>query len=260
MQASWLWSKIETCRSEIYMYFNVNFRVFFKLKSALVGEWTLHISKCTVQQWNKSRISSLPKINSLSGARNRDVLQRNPRTKDKSHHKFIPSRLTPSTHTTTEWLTPWPVTSNPKQNTVTETSSRVSTVSSNLTALFVSWTTHPMPSMVSTPLSRSTATRSTQHPQWPTSAMPTANKLLSWEATYTLTTANHKTKNTPTVARFYNNQSLTHHNFIIHYFYNLNVLYSAIFCAQLKASFLYLVIFFISRFLHSHCDPYWFTR
>ena len=31
MQASWWWSKNETCRSDIYVYFNVNFNVFFKL-------------------------------------------------------------------------------------------------------------------------------------------------------------------------------------------------------------------------------------
>ena len=31
MQAPWWWSKTETCRSDIYVYFNVNFNVFFKL-------------------------------------------------------------------------------------------------------------------------------------------------------------------------------------------------------------------------------------
>ena len=31
MQAPWWWPKTETCRSDIYMYFNVNFNVFFKL-------------------------------------------------------------------------------------------------------------------------------------------------------------------------------------------------------------------------------------
>jgi len=36
---------------DIYVYLNVNFNVFFKLKSTFVGVWTLlHISKCTVQQ------------------------------------------------------------------------------------------------------------------------------------------------------------------------------------------------------------------
>ena len=42
MQAPWWWSKTETRRSDIYEYFNVNFNVFFKLKSAFVGKWTLH--------------------------------------------------------------------------------------------------------------------------------------------------------------------------------------------------------------------------
>ena len=32
MQAPWWWSKTETCRSEIYVYFNVNFNVLVKLK------------------------------------------------------------------------------------------------------------------------------------------------------------------------------------------------------------------------------------
>ena len=32
MQAPWWWSKTETCRSDIYVYFNVNFNVFFKIK------------------------------------------------------------------------------------------------------------------------------------------------------------------------------------------------------------------------------------
>jgi hypothetical protein len=31
VQAPWWWSKNETCRSDIYVYFNVNFNVFFKL-------------------------------------------------------------------------------------------------------------------------------------------------------------------------------------------------------------------------------------
>ena len=31
MQAPWWWSKNKTCRSDIYVYFNVNFNVFFKL-------------------------------------------------------------------------------------------------------------------------------------------------------------------------------------------------------------------------------------
>ena len=31
MQISCWWSKTETCRSDIYVYFNVNFNVFFKL-------------------------------------------------------------------------------------------------------------------------------------------------------------------------------------------------------------------------------------
>ena len=30
MQAPWWWSKTETCRSDIHVYFNVNFNVFFK--------------------------------------------------------------------------------------------------------------------------------------------------------------------------------------------------------------------------------------
>ena len=33
MQAPWWWSKTETCRSDIYVYFNVNFNVFFKIKN-----------------------------------------------------------------------------------------------------------------------------------------------------------------------------------------------------------------------------------
>ena len=32
MQSLWWWSKTETCRSDIYVYFNVNFNVFFKIK------------------------------------------------------------------------------------------------------------------------------------------------------------------------------------------------------------------------------------
>ena len=32
MQAPWWWSKTETCRSDIYVYFNVIFNVFFKIK------------------------------------------------------------------------------------------------------------------------------------------------------------------------------------------------------------------------------------
>ena len=31
MQAPWWWSKTETRRSDIFVYFNVNFNVFFKL-------------------------------------------------------------------------------------------------------------------------------------------------------------------------------------------------------------------------------------
>ena len=32
MQAPWWWSKTETCRSDIYVHFNVNFGVFFEIK------------------------------------------------------------------------------------------------------------------------------------------------------------------------------------------------------------------------------------
>ena len=35
MQAPWWWSKTETCRSDIYVYFNVNFNVFFKIKTCI---------------------------------------------------------------------------------------------------------------------------------------------------------------------------------------------------------------------------------
>ena len=35
MQAPWWWSKTETCRSDIYVYFNVNFNVFFKIKKRI---------------------------------------------------------------------------------------------------------------------------------------------------------------------------------------------------------------------------------
>jgi len=35
----------------IYFYFNVNFKVFFLInKSAFIGEKTLQLSKCTMQQ------------------------------------------------------------------------------------------------------------------------------------------------------------------------------------------------------------------
>ena len=34
MQALWWWSKTETCRSDIYVYFNVNFNVF-KIKKCI---------------------------------------------------------------------------------------------------------------------------------------------------------------------------------------------------------------------------------
>ena len=44
MQALWWWSKTETCRSDIYVYINVNFNVFFKSKIAFVGEWNLQLS------------------------------------------------------------------------------------------------------------------------------------------------------------------------------------------------------------------------
>ena len=44
MQAPWCWSKTETCRSDIYLYFHVNFNVFFLInKSAFVGEWTQQV-------------------------------------------------------------------------------------------------------------------------------------------------------------------------------------------------------------------------
>ena len=45
MKAPWWWSKTETCRSDIYVYFNVNFNVFFKLKIVFFGEWTLELLK-----------------------------------------------------------------------------------------------------------------------------------------------------------------------------------------------------------------------
>ena len=35
MQAPWWWSKTETCRSDIYAYFNVNFNVFLKIKMCI---------------------------------------------------------------------------------------------------------------------------------------------------------------------------------------------------------------------------------
>ena len=35
MQAPWWRSKTETCRSDIYIYFNVNFNVFFKIKKCI---------------------------------------------------------------------------------------------------------------------------------------------------------------------------------------------------------------------------------
>ena len=44
MQAPWWWSKTETCSSDIYVYFNVNFNVFFKLIRVhlLVSELYIH--------------------------------------------------------------------------------------------------------------------------------------------------------------------------------------------------------------------------
>jgi len=44
MQVSWWWSKSETCRSETYVYFNVNCNVFFKLIKVhlLVSELYTH--------------------------------------------------------------------------------------------------------------------------------------------------------------------------------------------------------------------------
>ena len=35
MQAPWWRSKTETCRSDIYVYFNVNYNVFFKIKKCI---------------------------------------------------------------------------------------------------------------------------------------------------------------------------------------------------------------------------------
>ena len=32
---TWWWSKTETCRMDIYVYFNVNFNVFFKIKKCI---------------------------------------------------------------------------------------------------------------------------------------------------------------------------------------------------------------------------------
>ena len=55
MQAPWWWSQTETCRSDIYVYFNVNFNVFFKLIKVhllanelyitleVQGNWQFHV-------------------------------------------------------------------------------------------------------------------------------------------------------------------------------------------------------------------------
>ena len=48
VQAPWWWSKTETCRSDIHVYFNVNFNVFFKLIEVhfLVSELYVFLLKC----------------------------------------------------------------------------------------------------------------------------------------------------------------------------------------------------------------------
>ena len=65
MQAPWWWSKIETCRSDIYVHSNVNFNAFFKIievpflvRELYIYQWTVHISvNCTyiselyIYQW-----------------------------------------------------------------------------------------------------------------------------------------------------------------------------------------------------------------
>ena len=39
MQARWWRSKTETCRSDIYVYFNVNFNVFFQINKNCICWW-----------------------------------------------------------------------------------------------------------------------------------------------------------------------------------------------------------------------------
>ena len=46
VQAPWWWSKTETCRNDIYVYFNVNFNMFFKIKKCICG-WV----NCTTITW-----------------------------------------------------------------------------------------------------------------------------------------------------------------------------------------------------------------
>ena len=55
MQAPWWSSKTETCRSDIYVYFNVNFNVFFKLIKVhlLVSElYIYHNARCNDKEIN----------------------------------------------------------------------------------------------------------------------------------------------------------------------------------------------------------------
>ena len=61
MQAPWWWSKTEISRSDIYVYFNLNFNVFFKNKNAFVFRelymWNICFMEC-VCCWRGFRLIS----------------------------------------------------------------------------------------------------------------------------------------------------------------------------------------------------------
>ena len=60
MQAPWWWSKTETCRSDMYVYFNVNFYVFYKLIKVHLLVTELYIyqnSQCNNKKMSKIHVS-----------------------------------------------------------------------------------------------------------------------------------------------------------------------------------------------------------
>ena len=64
MQAPWWWSKTETCRNDIYVYFNINFNVFFKLIKVhlFVSELYMHPLFLAQQPPQWARASSLTRF------------------------------------------------------------------------------------------------------------------------------------------------------------------------------------------------------
>ena len=64
MQAPWWWSKTETCRSDIRVYFNINFNVFFKLIKVHLSVSELYIyQKAGCKNKKKTTIVELFKKN-----------------------------------------------------------------------------------------------------------------------------------------------------------------------------------------------------